>query len=58
MSKKKLKRNPSYKKKKIKGKLVSHVKSINSHIGGEFESDVFKKMSKEKQKSVVNTVFR
>ena len=33
---------------KVKGKLVSHVKSINSDAGGEFESKVFKDMLKEK----------
>eukprot|EP01050_Picozoa_sp_SAG11_P012137 SAG11_NODE_1332_length_5179_cov_193.229724_2_plen_414_part_00 len=33
---------------KVKGKLVSHVKSINSDAGGEFQSKVFKDMLKEK----------
>jgi hypothetical protein len=35
--------------KKIKGKLVSHVKSINSDKGGEFESAVFKDMLEKKR---------
>ena len=35
-------------KKKIKGKLVSHVKSINSDKGTEFESAAFNKMLAEK----------
>jgi hypothetical protein len=35
--------------KKINGKLVSHVKSINSDKGGEFESAVFNNMLEEKQ---------
>jgi hypothetical protein len=34
--------------KKIKGKLVSHVKSINSDKGGEFESAAFKNMHEKK----------
>eukprot|EP01050_Picozoa_sp_SAG11_P012856 SAG11_NODE_1458_length_4874_cov_218.142827_8_plen_453_part_00 len=33
---------------KVKGKLVSHVKSINSDAGGEFESKIFKDMLKSK----------
>ena len=35
--------------KKINGKLVSHVKSINSDKGGEFESAVFKDMLEKKR---------